>query len=219
MAEPVLFEVSSDEVATVTLNRPERLNAINLEMRDLLWTYFHAVRDIPGLRALVFRGEGPAFSAGADISEFGSSPSVLDARRARHDRDLWSVLLALPVPTIARMHGFCYGAGLELPLLCDYRIAAEGTKVGLPEVSLGYMPSACATQTLPRIAPPHVAAAMILTGEPVEATDAHTWGIIDELCPAAALDPAVARCLEGLRAPNAAAAFMSRRRAMAGAPA
>jgi enoyl-CoA hydratase/carnithine racemase len=216
MAEPVLFEVSGDGVATVTLNRPERLNAINLEMRDLLWTYFHAVRDIPDLRALVFRGEGPAFSAGADISEFGSSPSIMDARRARHDRDLWSVLLALPVPTIARMHGFCYGAGLELPLLCDYRIAAEGTRIGLPEVSLGYMPSACATQTLPRIAPPHVAAGMILTGEPVEATDAHTWGIIHEVWPLDDLEDAVGRCLEGLRTPGAPSAFMARRRAMVG---
>lgn len=214
MAEPVLFDVSPHGVATITLNRPERLNAINLEMRDLLWTYFQAVHDLPGVRALVFRGEGRAFSAGADISEFGTSPSIMDARRARHDRDLWWLLLNLPVPTIARLHGFCFGAGLELPLLCDGRVAAEGTTFALPEVTLGYMPSACGTQTLPRIAPPAVAAAMILTGEPIEATDALAWGIVDRVVPEVSLDETVTNLVDGFDAPGASEGFMARRRAM-----
>ncbi|MCA9825207.1 MAG: enoyl-CoA hydratase/isomerase family protein [Dehalococcoidia bacterium] len=214
MAEPVLFDVSGEGVATITLNRPERLNAINIEMRDLLWTYFQAVRDMPGLHALVFRGEGTAFSAGADISEFGTSPSIMDARRARHDRDLWWLLLNLQVPTIARMHGFCFGAGLELPLLCDYRIAAEGTTVALPEVTLGYIPSACGTQTLQRIAGPSVAAGMILTGERVTAVDALTWEILDEVVPADELDAAVGRKLESFTSAANAASTMERRREM-----
>jgi enoyl-CoA hydratase/carnithine racemase len=214
MADPVLFAVSGEGVATITLNRPERLNAINLEMRDLLWTYLLAVRDMPGLRALVFRGGGPSFSAGADISEFGTSPSIMDARRARHDRDLWWLLLNLRLPTIARMHGVCYGAGLELPLLCDYRIAGEGTRVALPEVTLGYMPSACGTQTLQRVAGPAVAMAMILTGEPVSADDALAWEIVDEVVPVPDLDAAVERKVDSLANPGEVESVMARRRDM-----
>jgi enoyl-CoA hydratase/carnithine racemase len=216
MSELVRFDVTGDGLATITLDRPGRLNAINMAMRDLLWQYIGACREFPGLNAVIFRGAGPAFSAGADISEFGTAPSVLDARRARHDRDLWVALLELPTPTIAVMHGYCYGAGLELPLCCDYRIAATGTRVGLPEVGLGYMPSACATQTLPRRAPPTVAAAMILTGDPVEATGALEWGIVDELQEPGAMEAAVARILESLAQPGARDAFMARRAALRG---
>lgn len=188
---PVLFEVDDRGVASITLNRPERLNAINMEMRDLLWEHFAAARDIPEVRIIVFRGEGRAFSAGADISEFGTAPSVMASRGARHRRDLWSELLNHRCLTIVAMHGFCFGAGLELPLCCDVRIAASGTTFALPEVTLGYIPSACGTQTLPRIAPPAVAANMILTGEPIDADSALRWGIIDDLVGPDVLESAV----------------------------
>ncbi len=189
--EHVLFELDDRGVATITLNRPERLNAINMEMRDLLWTYLLACRDLPDVKALVFRGEGRAFSAGADISEFGTAPSIIEARRARHERDVWALLLSLPCVTIARMHGFCFGAGLELPLCCDVRIAAEGTTFALPEVTLGYIPSAGGTQTLPRTVPPGVAAHMILTGEPIGTAEALRWGLVSKVVPAAELDATV----------------------------
>lgn len=194
--DPVLFEVDDRGVATVTLNRPERRNAINLEMRDLLWTYLEACRDAPDIRVIVFRGAGPCFSAGADISEFGTAPSLIAARRARQERDLWGALLGHRCLTIARMHGYCFGAGLELPLCCDYRVASEDTQVALPEVKLGYMPSAGATQTLPRIAGPGVAAHLILAGEPVDAVAALRWRIVDAVVPAHDLDAAVAARVE-----------------------
>jgi enoyl-CoA hydratase/carnithine racemase len=178
-------------LATITLNRPGRLNAINMEMRDLIWTYLAACRDTPEVRVILFRGEGRAFSAGADISEFGTAPSILAARRARHDRDIWWELLNHRCLTVARMHGFCYGAGLELPLCCDYRIADEGARFALPEVSLGYIPSAGGTQTLPRLVPPGIAAHLILTGEPISAADAARWGLVDRVVPAVALDAEV----------------------------
>lgn len=189
--ELVLFSVDDRGVGTLTLNRPSRLNAINLEMRDLLWTYLLACREMPELRCLVFRGNGRCFSAGADISEFGTAPSIMDARRARHDRDLWGLLLALPVPTIARVHGYCYGAGLELPLCCDVRIAAADARFALPEVTLAYIPSAGGTQTLPRIVPPAVAAHMILSGEPIGPEDALRWGLVHRVVPPEELDRAV----------------------------
>ncbi|MXZ88619.1 MAG: enoyl-CoA hydratase/isomerase family protein [Dehalococcoidia bacterium] len=191
MAEPVLFEIDERGVATITLNRPERLNAINMAMRDLLWEYLEACRDNPDVRAILFRGEGRAFSAGADISEFGTAPSLWASRRARHERDVWGLMLSLPMPLVARMHGFCFGAGLELPLCCDVRVAAEDTQFGLPEVTLGYIPSAGGTQTLPRTIPPGAAADLILTGEPVGTAEALRWGLITRVAPAAELDAAV----------------------------
>ena len=192
-SDSVLFEIGGGGVATITLNRPDRLNAINLEMRDLVWTYLEACRDTPDVKVIVFRGEGRAFSAGADISEFGTAPSVMAARQARHDRDLWSLLLNHRCTTIARMHGFCFGAGLELPLCCDVRIASDDATFALPEVTLGYIPSAGGTQTLPRTIPPGVAAHMILSGEPIDAKSALRWGLVDEIVPAAYLDGAMAR--------------------------
>lgn len=191
MSEPVLFAIDDRGVATIALNRPERLNAINMEMRDLLWTYLLACRDAPDVRVIVFRGEGSAFSAGADISEFGTAPSVIASRRARHDRDLWQELLNHRCHTIARMHGYCYGAGLELPLCCDVRVAAEGTTFALPEVTLGYMPSAGGTQTLPRRIPPGAAAQVILTGEPIDTAAALRWRLVDGVVPDTRLDAAV----------------------------
>jgi len=191
MPEPVLFVIDDRGVATITLNRPDRLNAINMEMRDLLWTYLLACRDTPDVRVIVFRGEGRAFSAGADISEFGTAPSVIASRRARHDRDLWHEILNHRCQTVARMHGYCYGAGLELPLCCDVRVAAEGASFALPEVTLGYMPSAGGTQTLPRRIPPGVAAQLILTGEPIDTAAAVRWRLVDEVVPESRLDATV----------------------------
>lgn len=187
----VLFEIDGRGVATITLNRPDRLNAINLAVRDRLWECLQACHDLPDVKAVVFRGAGRAFSAGADISEFGTAPSIIAARRARHERDLWVALLTLPAPTIACMHGFCYGAGLELPLQCDRRLAASDCRLAVPEVSLGYICSAGGTQTLPRTVPPGVAAHMILTGEPVDAEAALRWGLVDRIATPEALAAAL----------------------------
>ena len=187
----ILFDVDPRGVATITLNRPERLNAINLEMRDLLWEYLTACSEMPDVRIIVFRGEGRCFSAGADISEFGTAPSVMAARAARHRRDVWSLLLHHRCLTIARMHGFCFGAGLELPLCCDLRIAESGATFALPEVTLGYIPSAGGTQTLPRLVPPGVAASMILSGEPVDTAEAVRWQLVDDIVALSELDLAV----------------------------
>ncbi len=214
-AEPLRFELDERGVATVTLARPERLNAINLRMRDLLWEALAAADAIPEARVILFRGEGRCFSAGADISEFGTAPSIMAARRARHDRDIWWQLLTHRCVTIARMHGYCYGAGLELPLFCDLRIAAADARLALPEVSLAYIPSAGGTQMLPRIAPPGVAAHMILAGEPIDAEAALRWGIVDRVAEPAALDAAVENAIAHALADPAAA--RARRRALLGA--
>ena len=215
MDDLVQFAIDDRGIATITLNRPESLNAINMAMRDSLWTYLEACRDIPDVRALVFRGEGRAFSAGADISEFGSAPGLIQARLARHQRDVWGLLLSLPFPTIAAMHGFCFGAGLELPLCCDVRIAAEGTTFGLPEVTLGYIPSAGGTQTLPRRIPPGAAADMILSGQPVDTTTAARWKLVSEVVPSAALDDAIEARIQSILQAAADDVMAKRRRMVA----
>src|SRR5437667_11549957 len=113
MPDLIVYE-KSDGLAWVTLNRPEQLNAINMRMRDELWDVMHAVRDDPEVRAVIFKGAGErAFSAGADIGEFGTAPSYVEARRARRERDLWGFILSLDELLLAAIHGYALGAGIE----------------------------------------------------------------------------------------------------------
>src|SRR5437868_6936754 len=105
-------------------------------MRDELWSALLAVRDDPEVRVAVIRGAGDrAFSAGADITEFGTAPSFVEARRARHDRDVWGLMLSITKPLVASIHGFAYGAGCEMSLCCDIRISADDAMFALPEVT------------------------------------------------------------------------------------
>jgi enoyl-CoA hydratase len=190
----VLYEKRGG-IGWVTLNRPSSLNAINLEMRDALWEILHALRDDPEVGAAIFRGAGPrAFSAGADVKEFGSAPSYLAARSARRERDLWSLMLSLEKPLIAAIHGYAYGAGCELSLCCDLRLASEDARFALPEVRLGYIPSAGGTQLLPRTIPPGAAMRLILTGEPIGSGEALRLGLIHRIVPTHRL-PAEAEAL------------------------
>jgi enoyl-CoA hydratase/carnithine racemase len=187
----VLYEKTAPGVATITLNRPDALNAINMTMRDELWTYLQAAAWDPDVRVLCFFGAGRAFSAGADITEFGSAPSYIESRRARHDRDLWALLEGLPVVTIAGLHGYCFGAGIELPLYCDFRIAASDTQIGLPEVTLGYIPSAGGTQMMPRTVPPGVGLGLVLSGDRIDAAQALEWGLVNRVVEPDELNAAV----------------------------
>jgi enoyl-CoA hydratase/carnithine racemase len=180
----LLYDKTSEGLAWITLNRAEVLNAINIQMRDELWDLVHAVRDDPDVSVVIFKGAGErAFSAGADISEFGTAPSYVEARRARRERDLWGFMLSLDKPLIAAIQGFALGAGIELPMCCDFRIASDDARMGLPEVGLGYIPSAGGTQTLPRHIPPGVARQMVLTGDPIDAQAAYRYGLVQRVVP------------------------------------
>ncbi|HEV8573492.1 MAG TPA: enoyl-CoA hydratase/isomerase family protein [Dehalococcoidia bacterium] len=184
MPDTIIYEKAASGLAWITLNRPEVLNAINMAMRDELWDVTHAVRDDPEVRAVIFKGAGDrAFSAGADISEFGTAPSYVEARRARRERDLWGFMLSLDKVLIAAIHGFALGAGIELPLCCDFRLASEDAHLGLPEVGLGYIPSAGGTQTLPRHIPSGIAMQMVLTGHPIDAQTAYRYGLVQRVVP------------------------------------
>ena len=188
MFETLLFEKQEIDakpggsIAWITLNRPAKHNAVNMQMRDDLWAAMEWVRADPDVGVIVLRGAGDtAFSAGADISEFGTAPSYVDARRARHERDLWGLMLAIEKPMIAAIHGFALGAGCEMSMCCDFRIASHDASFGLPEVNLGYIPSAGGTQLLPRTIAPGNALLMVLSGDPINAVTASEYGLIQWL--------------------------------------
>lgn len=170
-------------LARITLNRPEVLNVYNMRMRDELWEVLCAVRDDPTVRAMLLNGTGRAFCAGADLTEFGTAPSVAIAREVRFGRDVWGLLHALEVPTIAALHGYVIGSGLELALLCDMRVVAEGTQFRFPELSLGFIPAATGTQTLPRLVRLGFSLEMLLSGAWVDHETSLRHGLVNRVVP------------------------------------
>lgn len=212
----LLYEVG-DGMACVTLNRPEVLNAYNTRMRDELYEILTAVRDDSDIRVLTLRGAGRAFCAGADLTEFASAPSPTAARSIRFARDVWELLYGLDMPTIACLHGFAFGSGLEIALLCDIRLAAEGTQLAAPEVSLGLIPAAGGTQTLPRICGLGAALDLLLTGRRIDAREALHLGIVSQVVPAQRLAEEAERLGRRLASLDARAVAAVRRAVREGA--
>ena len=173
--------------AWITLNRPRQLNAYNVAMRDDLFAALSAVHDDPEVRAMVLAGAGPAFSTGGDVSEFGSAPSPMIARWVRFRRDVWGRLRALPVPTVAAVHGYAVGGGLEMVLLCDMAVAADDASFCLPETGLGMIPGVAGTQTAARRLGLGRALDLCLTGRWIDAKQALAIGLVAEVVPAASL--------------------------------
>jgi len=216
MFETILFE-KRQEVAWITFNRPHVHNAINLRMRDELWETFLAVRDDPDVAVAVLAGAGDeAFSAGADLSEFGTAPSYIQARNARMERDLWGLALNLEKPLIAAIHGYALGAGLELALACDLRIAAPNAVLGFPEVERGYIPVAGGTQELPRLLRLGPALEMLVSGEAIGAQEALRLGLVHRVVPAPDLAAEAERLAFSLAARSPAAVRATKRALKAG---
>jgi enoyl-CoA hydratase/carnithine racemase len=176
-SDRVLLEVDDVGIATVTLQHPP-LNIYDLEMRDALIEAVIAIRDMPMVRALLLRAEGRHFSAGADLSEFGSASSIHEARRIRWDRDPWIPLLNLSVPSVAALHGYTVGSGMEMAMLCDIRVASPDLQIGLPETKLGMLPAAGGTQSLTRAIGPHAASPIVFTARNLDAQEALRRGIV-----------------------------------------
>ena len=179
----LLYE-KNETIGLITLNRPQALNAYNIQMRDDLYEVLGAVIDDPELRVVIFRGAGEkAFCAGADLSEFLTAPTPVLARQVRFTRDVWGLLLQVPQPLIAALHGYVLGSGLEIALCCDLRIASEDARFGLPEVGLGIIPAAGGTQTLPRTIGRARAMEMLLTSRWLNAEEAYSMGLVSRLVP------------------------------------
>jgi enoyl-CoA hydratase len=177
----IIYE-KKDGIAYVTLNRPKALNVYNIQMRDDLYSVLCVIRDDPDVLVAIFKGAGEkAFCAGADLSEFLTAPSPVIARQVRWEHDLWGLFLSLPQPLIAALHGYVLGSGIEMALCCDIRIASDDVRFGLPEVSLGIIPAAGATQTLPRTIGRARTLEALLTGEWLSAAEAYRVGLVNRL--------------------------------------
>jgi enoyl-CoA hydratase len=179
----------SEAVATVTLNRPEVLNALNGRMLEELTQTFGELGRDETLRAVVLTGAGPkAFAAGADIGELHA---LSDARagqaQAARGQAVTSAIEALAVPVIAAVNGFALGGGCELAMACDIRIAAEHARFGQPEVNLGILPGYGGTQRLTRLVGEGMAMLLCLSGEMIDAAEALRIGLVQKVVAADAL--------------------------------
>jgi enoyl-CoA hydratase len=178
----VIVYEKRDGIGYITLNRPQFLNAYNIQMRDELYQVLGAVKDDPEVMVVIIRGAGErAFCAGADLTEFLTAPSPVIARQVRWERDVWGLFLSITKPLIAALHGYVLGSGIEIALCCDIRLASEDTQFGLPEVGLGIIPAAGATQTLPRVIGGAKALEALLTGRWIKAEEAHRLKLVNQV--------------------------------------
>jgi len=177
-------------IATITLNRPEKLNALTLAMLSALDEALVAIDADEGIRVVVIKGAGAkAFSAGADVHAWSSlAPLDMWRRWTRLGHQVLDRLESLRQPTIAALNGLAYGGGLELALACDLRIAADHVTLAAPEVGIATVPGWGMTARLAHIAGPARAKQMILTGLPIDAAQADAWGVVSEVVPADDLD-------------------------------
>jgi len=187
--ETIIYE-KQDGIGYIILNRPEALNAYNIQMRDELYEVLGAIRDDTDVEAVVLKGAGDkAFCAGADLTEFLTAPSPVIARQARFERDVWGLFLSIDKPFIAALHGYVLGSGIEMALCCDIRLASEDARFGLPEPGLGIIPAAGGSQTLPRTIGRAAALEMLLSGRWLTAQEACRLKLVNRVVPRADLLP------------------------------
>jgi enoyl-CoA hydratase/carnithine racemase len=178
-----LVDIRHEEhVCVVTLQREEKLNALSGAMERELLDALGAA-DVGGSRCVVITGAGKAFSAGADINEFAEANAASIAAYYADTGDVYERVAALPMPTIAAIHGWCLGGGLELALATDFRIADETAAFGLPEVELGILPSSGGAYRLVRLLGPGKAKELMLLRRRFDAAQALAFGVVTEVVP------------------------------------
>jgi enoyl-CoA hydratase/carnithine racemase len=187
MTTEVLYEVR-DQVAWITLNRPEVMNAISDKVRAAVPEAIARAEADDHVRVMVFSGAGErAFCAGADVTGFNAVDSLVKHRQGRAHTHWILAFDRARKPMIAAIHGYCLGGGLEIAMACDIRIAAEGSKFGLPEVSRGTLPGSGGTQRLARMVGLGRALDIALSADHVNADEALRMGLISRLVPRAEL--------------------------------
>jgi len=200
--ETIIYE-KQDDIGYVTLNRPQALNAYNIQMRDELYQVLAAIKDDPGVKVAIFSGAGErAFCAGADLTEFLTAPSPTIARQVRWERDVWGLFLSINKPLIAALHGYVLGSGIEIALCCDIRLASEDAQFGVPEMGLGIIPAAGGSQTLPRVIGRARALEILLTGRWIKAEEAHRLKLVNQVVSRGDLLPAAERLANKIKAYN-----------------
>jgi enoyl-CoA hydratase/carnithine racemase len=170
------------DVAEVVLTRAGRHNALDVRMRDELYDALLAL-ELGEPAAVVVWGEGPSFCSGGDLGEFGTFPDPATAHQVRLARSLALRFAALSDRMVVGLHGRCLGSGIELPAFAAHVIAADDSEIGLPEASLGLVPGAGGTVSIPRRCGAPRLLELLVTGEPVDAATALDWGLVDEVVP------------------------------------
>lgn len=179
----LLFE-TSDGIATVTVNRPDKLNALNaLTMEEFAWVFEQVSAD-DAIKAAILTGAGQkSFVAGADINEFLAMDMLKVLEHTKRGLQILNEMEGLNKPLIAAVNGFALGGGCELILACHLRVAAENARFGLPEVSLGIIPGFGGTQRLPRLVGKGKALELIMTGDMIDAQEAYRIGLVNKVVP------------------------------------
>jgi len=193
MYKTLLFE-KRDNIGILTINRPDKLNAISNELTRELKTFLDELERDEDLRVLVITGAGDkAFVAGADINELVDRDARLGRRVSQERQELFSRLENLAIPVIGAINGYALGGGLELALACNIRLASKNAQFGAPEVKLGIIPGDGGTQRLPRLVGLGRAMEMILTGDFIDAEEAFRIGLVNKVFP---LEELMDRALE-----------------------
>ena len=190
-------------VATVTLNRPKVLNALNAQTLDELRRAIDELKRDDAVRVVILTGAGEkSFAAGADINELAVMTPAGGREHARRGQDVFTAIERMGKPVIAAINGFALGGGCELAMACTIRLAADTAKLGQPEINLGLVPGYAGTQRLARIVGKGRALELLLSGDQITAPDAHRIGLVNRVCPAGEL-MAEARKLAGALAAKA----------------
>jgi enoyl-CoA hydratase/carnithine racemase len=199
--ETITLDVE-EGIATLTLNRPDVLNALNRKMLEELWSTSSRLGE-GDVRVVVIRGAGRAFSAGADIKEFGrwaGKPTSVFRQEVRGFHDFYDFLERLEKPVVAAINGVCVGGGLEIALSCDFRLAREGTRLGFPEYKLGLIPnSGGCSRTMRLIGPGHTKE-LVMLGELINAEYAQSIGLVEHVYAADEFDDKVSDFVSKLAA-------------------
>lgn len=181
--ETLLYD-QRDGVALVTINRPDKLNALNQKVMAELDACFRSLRDDNDVRVVILTGAGErAFVAGADINELERQTPVEGKETSVQGQRLLDLIENLGKPVIAAVNGYALGGGCELAMACTLRVAAENARFGQPEVKLGLIPGYAGTQRLARLVGKGRAHQMILTGEAISAEEAHRIGLANQVVP------------------------------------
>jgi enoyl-CoA hydratase len=183
MSETILVE-REGRVAILTVNRPDKLNALNEQVRTDMLAALAQIETDDSVGVVVITGAGEkSFIAGADIGEFaGRTP--FDQRHAMRSPRIFDIMASFPKPVIAMINGFCLGGGCELALSCDFRIASEKARFGQPEIKLGLIPGGGGTQRLSRLVGTGHALRLVLSGDMIDAAEARSIGLVEIVVPA-----------------------------------
>ncbi|WP_049986049.1 enoyl-CoA hydratase/isomerase family protein [Halobellus rufus] len=188
----------NDGVATITIDRPDDRNALNATVRDELRTVLPAIEDAEERVAVITGSEEcNAFVAGADVTELRER-DLLEQREASARPRIYELVDELRTPVVARINGHALGGGLELAMACDVRVAEQGGKLGQPEINLGIIPGGGGTQRLPRLVGEGQAMRLILSGELIDADEAHEMGLVDLVCSSEEFDERVESLTSGI---------------------